>query len=84
MNLTIKVRASNYGDIQSGLLAEAQRFYGDRRFGFYDLTVKVDGDSYEAEATAYEVTAPRRRTTKVDVPDEAWDPFANTNGYDPF
>lgn len=85
MNLELSVQAKTYDEVQVGLLAEAERFYEGRRFGFYNLTVKAAGDYYEASGNAYEVTPPRhQRTAKADVPEESWDPFANDNGYDPF
>lgn len=84
MNLELTVQARTYNELKALLLVEAERFFEDRRFGFYNLNVKVEGDYYEATASAYEVTPPKHRPTKADVPEEAWDPFSGTTGYDPF
>lgn len=84
MNLELEVQARTYDEVKVALLAEAERFFEGRRFGFYNIQVKVVGDYYEATASAYEVVPPRQWPPKTDVSDEAWDPFDNPNGYDPF
>lgn len=78
MNLDLEVKSNSYEGVKSQLLVEAERFYGDRRFGFSVVTVEMDGNDFTAKATAYEVNEPRPRPTKADVPAEVWDPFAGS------
>ena len=85
MNLNLKVTSDSYEGVQSQLVIEAERFYGARRFGFAPVQVEMDENLFTASAMAYEVTEPRHRPGKADVPAEEWDPFVGQfNSYDPF
>jgi hypothetical protein len=85
MRLTISdVRAENYDNLKFALRTVADRFFGDETYSFGEVQVAMDGNTFVAETSAYEV---KNVTLGRGVPpreDLEWDPFANTHPAYPF